>query len=157
MPPTPVREIKRIVLFRLQSQSKAALRLASNLPGYCPDLERLWVTACPEGRTCRTTDTMGQKSWDWGGGGGGREDLANQAPGLSVFQVLRNKTNSINMKPELQLVTDWWWYQFVKILGLKAGTWNCSLWSLTLPGTFSQLRLQMFCDNQLHCVSLDVG
>ena len=40
-PPTPVREIKRIVLFRLQRQSKAALRLASNLPGHCPDLERL--------------------------------------------------------------------------------------------------------------------
>ena len=32
--------------------------------------------------------------------GGG---LANQALGLTTFQVLQDKTNSINVKPELQL------------------------------------------------------
>ena len=32
----------------------------------------------------------------------GLEVLANQAPGLTTFQVSGDKTDSINMKPELQ-------------------------------------------------------
>ena len=41
---------------------------------------------------------MGEESWDcWDSG----EALANQAPGLTTFQILHNKTNSINMKPGL--------------------------------------------------------
>ena len=42
---------------------------------------------------------MGEESWDcWAPGWG----LANQAPGVATFQVLQDKTNSINIKPGLQ-------------------------------------------------------
>ena len=38
---------------------------------------------------------------NWTGGG-----LANQAPGLTTFQVLQDKTNGINRKPDLQFDDD---------------------------------------------------
>ena len=85
-----LREIKWIVLFSLQRQSRAGSDLASawTLPQ---------VTACCEGKTCIIIDKMGEKSWDcWAPGG------PKQAPGLAKIQVLQDKTNSINMKAGLQ-------------------------------------------------------
>ena len=42
---------------------------------------------------------MGEESWNcWAPEG----DLANQAPGLTTFQVLQDKTNRISMKLDLQ-------------------------------------------------------
>ena len=42
---------------------------------------------------------MGEEFWDFWAPGGG---LANQAPDLTTFQVLQDKTKSINMKSGLQ-------------------------------------------------------
>ena len=92
------------------------------------------------------TDRMGEEFWDcWAPGGG----LANQAPGLTTFQVSQDKTNSINMN----------WSEIDDDISLCAGIINrnpnCNLWSLTygadmLPATFSQLGLQMYCDMGIH-------
>ena len=73
----------------------------------------LWVTTCSECKPWGTgiLDYMGDKCWDcWARG----RSLANKDPDLTTFQVLHNKTNSINVKLELQFsLTDLWWYQFV--------------------------------------------
>ena len=52
---------------------------------------------------------MGEKSWDcWDPGGG----QVNQAPGLTIFQVLQDKINSITWNQSCDFLSDWWWYQF---------------------------------------------
>ena len=87
-----------MVLLRLQRQRKQASDLASNLPGHCPDCEWPGVSACCECKTGSAIDKMGGESWDgWAPGGG----LANQAPGVTTFQVVQDKTNSINVNPGL--------------------------------------------------------
>ena len=50
------------------------------------------------------------------------EGLANQAPGLTTFQVLHNKTNSINMKPEPQFGhrLSWDYKRELKLQSLKS-------------------------------------
>ena len=53
----------------------------------------LWVQDL---HTLDKTREKSQGCWALGGG------LASQAPGLATFQVLHDKTNSINMKPGLQ-------------------------------------------------------
>ena len=124
------------------------LKQASDLASNCLDtaLTVSALTACSECKTCGTADKIMDKSWNcWAPEVG----LADQAPGLTAFH-LQDKTNSINMKPELQFA-----HRLMKasvsVLGLSAGTLNWNLWTHThrvdlLPGTFSQLGLQMCCD-----------
>ena len=124
------------------------LKQASDLASNCLDtaLTVSALTACSECKTCGTADKIMDKSWNcWAPEVG----LADQAPGLTAFH-LQDKTNSIIMKPELQFA-----HRLMKasvsVLGLSAGTLNWNLWTHThrvdlLPGTFSQLGLQMCCD-----------
>ena len=78
-----------------RDKAEQASDFASNLPGNCPDWKWLGVTACRECKTFSTLHKMGEKSWNcWAPEG----DLANQAPGLTTFQVLQDKTNRISMK-----------------------------------------------------------
>ena len=66
---------------------------------------------------------MGEKSWDcWAPGG------PKQAPGLAKFQVLQDKTNSINMKTSLQ---------FGHRLMLPS-------WDYSLEGLMLKLKFQYF-------------
>ena len=66
----------------------------------------LFVPAC---KTWSTLNKTGEESWDcWAPGGG----LANQAPGLTTFQVLHDKINSITGNQSCDFLTDWWWHQF---------------------------------------------
>ena len=75
-------------------------------------------------------------------------------PGLATSKFYKTKQTALTGNQARNLVTDWWWYQFASVLGLQVGTLNCNLWSLThgasmLPGTLSQLGLQMCCDTGL--------
>ena len=100
-----------------------------------------------ECKTCSPMDKMGEESWDsWAPGGG----LANQAPGLATFQVLQDKTHSINWKPGLQFGHRLMTVSVCVHPGIISR--NAELPSLTshpqsrvevLPGTLSQLGLQM--------------
>ena len=138
---------KKIVLLRLQRQSRAVF-----WPYFKPAWTVSWlgVTACYECKTCSTIDKIGEKSYDcWAPGGG----LASQAPGLATFQVLQDKTNSINRKTSWQFAHRLM-ILFCVCLWIISGTPNWNLWSLThrvdmLPGTLSQLGLQMCCDTGL--------
>jgi len=127
------------------------LKQSSDLASNCLDtaLTVSALTACCECKTCGTTDKIMDKSCNcWAP----KEGLDDQVPGLTAFH-LQVKTNSINMKSELQFA-----HRLMKIsvciLGLSAGFLNCNLWTQThrvdlLPGTFSQLGLQMCCDTKL--------
>ena len=119
-------------------------------------LPSLGVTGidCCECKTGSIIDKMGEESWDCRAPGGG---LGNQAPGLATFQVLHDKTNSINLKPELQFGHRLMIKQFV--------SWNYkwesqrAIFGDSPMETLSWLGLQMYCDMGLnqHSLSLDVG
>ena len=80
-----------------RDKAEQASDLASNLPGHTLTVSAL--TACCGCKPCSTIDKIRDKSWNcWAPG----RTLVNQAPGLTTFQVLHDKTNSISMKPELQ-------------------------------------------------------
>ena len=90
---------------------------------------------------CLKFEILFWKCWDcWAPGVG----LGNQAPGLATFHILREKTSSLNRKPELLSSSGH------RLMRKAVCNQNCSLCRLThraeaFPGPFSQLALQMCC------------
>ena len=126
-----------------RDKAEQASDLAFNLPGHCPDCEWLSVTAC-----CDYKTKMGEKSWDcWGSwrGSGQPSPRLNYIPSFTQ----QNKQHQHETRAVI-------WSQIDDDINLQQ-SWDykrnqsCNLWSLThradvLPGTLSQLGLQMCCD-----------
>ena len=101
------------------------------------------LTARCEGKTCGTIDKIGDKSWNFWVLGVG---VVNQAPGLTTFQVLQDKTNSINKKPEMQFAQiddDICLHPGIINGNPKKQSLSLTHWADELPGTFSQVGFQM--------------